>query len=168
MIDLIEKIEEETPMFLSIEQIYDKIKILKDRLNDIDRETMQLTQSFYKIAPESKIDPKLLINIILNIVCNYYGISKIDIFSVKRHRNIVRARYFFIYLVRRKTQLTLTEIGGILNRDHTTCTHAIQEINSQLSNKFDDSYRDDYRELMEMYDKNIVKNIVEETEKQKK
>lgn len=143
---------------ISKEQLEQRIKILKFRLSILEKEMNNINNYFKIIEPELYLTNDTIIETISNIICSFFGTKREEIFSEKRHRRLIRPRYFFIYFVRQKTKLTLTEIGVIFARDHTTCTYAVTEINKQLSNKFDDSYREDFEALKKLYEDNILKS----------
>ena len=48
------------------------------------------------------------------------GISKEVLCSPARQRPIVEARYIFAYIIRKKTNLSLLEIGNLLNKNHSS------------------------------------------------
>lgn len=48
------------------------------------------------------------------------GINRDILCSPARQRPIVEARYIFAYIVRKKTNLSLLEIGNILNKNHSS------------------------------------------------
>ena len=79
--------------------------------------------------------------------CKYFNVDQEDVLSKKRNREFMAARYFIIYLIREKTNLSLGSIGKIVGRDHTTCIYAIDEIRKQLTNPFDDTYSNDLKKL---------------------
>lgn len=74
------------------------------------------------------------------------GISKDELISKARHRPIVEGRYLFAYIIRRKTNLTLKEIGKMLNKDHCS----IIFYNKQMEN-----YINSDKHLINMYNKTI-------------
>ena len=79
--------------------------------------------------------------------CKYFNVDQEDVLSKKRNREFMAARYFIIYLIREKTNLSLKSIAKIVGRDHTTCIYAIDEIRKQLTNPFDDTYSNDLKKL---------------------
>jgi chromosomal replication initiator protein len=69
---------------------------------------------------------------IQNFVCSYFGISLIDLLSVKRSKDIAHARQVAIYMTKIFTSKSLPEIGRCFGgRDHTTILHAIRKIQDQ-------------------------------------
>ena len=48
------------------------------------------------------------------------GISKQVLCSAARQRPIVEARYIFAYIIKKKTNLSLVEIGNLMNKNHSS------------------------------------------------
>ena len=116
----------------------------------------------YFAAPGTKskiiLQPKLLslrqqkelARSICNAVCSYYDVDFEDLFRIGRKERIVIARQISIYLIRMYSGMTLTETGRFFNKDHTTIIYSFQKIQSQLNNKFDDSYKVDIEKIKMM------------------
>ena len=71
--------------------------------------------------------------IILSATCNYFQVKEISVLGKSRLRKLVIARMCAMYLMRKKTDYTLKEVGEFFNRDHTTVIHSIRFITDQLS-----------------------------------
>ena len=72
---------------------------------------------------------KVTIDVIQNIVCRYFKISKNEMLSARRSRYLVRPRQTAIYLTKLLTSKSLPEIGrSFSNRDHTTVIHSVKTI----------------------------------------
>lgn len=86
----------------------------------------------YMIAPALKNKKHIVdknIDIIFNIVCDFYGISKEDILGKRRYRNICICRHAIVFCLKRYTALSLKKIGNVIGgRDHTTCLQSIRTI----------------------------------------
>lgn len=79
---------------------------------------------------------------IQQVVANYFGISKLDMISERRTRNIVRPRQIAMYLCKTLTRQSFPEIGRRFGgRDHTTVMHGVQKIENRLV--FDEDDRRD-------------------------
>lgn len=79
------------------------------------------------ISPNEKkiITPELIVD----IVAEHYNISPSDIYSKDRSRVISYPRQIVMYLCRRLTELSVTDIGKALgNRDHSTILHGCDKI----------------------------------------
>jgi hypothetical protein len=69
------------------------------------------------------------LSIAMSIVCAHYGVSKLDMVSDRRARQIARPRQVFCWIVRHETQRSLPRVGAYLGgRDHTTIMHAVKKI----------------------------------------
>jgi chromosomal replication initiator protein len=72
---------------------------------------------------------KVTIDLIQNIVCKFFKISKNEMLSSRRSRYLVRPRQTAIYLTKILTSKSLPEIGReFSNRDHTTIIHSVKTI----------------------------------------
>lgn len=67
--------------------------------------------------------------VLMEICCNYFGVTEKEVRGWRRFRRIVTARQVFFYLLKKFTKLTLTGIGKEFNRDHTTIIHSIKTVN---------------------------------------
>ena len=67
-------------------------------------------------------------DVIIEEVGKFYNISPFDIKGLARTKDIVLARQVAMFVVRKMTNLSLQEIGGVFNRDHTTVMHSIERI----------------------------------------
>ena len=84
---------------------------------------------FYDLVFAQPGPSKPTIGIILDTVCKYYDIKKIDVLSQRRTRTIVRPRQIIMYLAKTVTLKSLPEIGRRLgDRDHTTVLHGVRQI----------------------------------------
>lgn len=67
--------------------------------------------------------------LIVEVVAEHYNITPADIYSKDKSRSISYPRQIIMYLCRRFTDLSVTEIGKILgNRDHSTVLHGHEKI----------------------------------------
>ena len=62
-----------------------------------------------------------------------FGFSADEMAGAGRHRRLARARQIAAHIMRRRTRLSLPQIGRVLHRDHATVIHAVQTIDSLLS-----------------------------------
>jgi chromosomal replication initiator protein len=70
---------------------------------------------------------------IVSAVCKYFSITKEEILSGKRKKELVLPRQIAIYLIREQTTKSLPEIGKIMGgKDHTTIMHAEKKISDLL------------------------------------
>lgn len=90
-------------------------------------------------------------NQFINDICDFYGLSKAELLGKRRHRHIVKARYIAIYLIRKRTDLTLTAIAHMFHRDHTTVIYAMQTIENVLSLKYENDYQDEIKKVLLLF-----------------
>jgi len=81
---------------------------------------------------------------IVEIVAEHYNITPAEIYSKDKSRNYSYPRQIVMYLSRRLTDISVTEIGRILgNRDHSTVLHGYDKVvgdmkkDSSLNNTID-------------------------------
>ena len=78
-------------------------------------------------------DETVTIDTILKVVCNYYNITIADIKGTARNPKFAMPRHIAVYLSRKLTDRTFTEIAGELGgRDHTTIMNSNKKIESIL------------------------------------
>ena len=69
---------------------------------------------------------KAEIDSVINKVCIKYEVSKKELFTKTRTRDIVRARNIIHNIFNEKYKMSLTEIGKIFGQDHTTVLNSIK------------------------------------------
>ena len=126
---------------LEIEVLRDKNKELK---KEIERLKDQLDQHLnIKTIRMDKEQQKEYAVQIAEKVCNYYQIKYGQLMSKYRGEEVTLARQMTMYLTKEKTALNGEEIAQLFNRDRTTVLHSISKIRGQLTNKFDDTIKND-------------------------
>lgn len=126
---------------LEIEVLREKNKELKkeiEKLKDLLDKTLNI-----KTIRMSKEEQRDYAITIAEKVCDYYQIPYGQIMSKYRGEEVALARQMSMYLTKEKTELNSEEIAKIFKRDRTTVLHSIQKIRGQLSNKFDDTIKND-------------------------
>lgn len=126
---------------LEIEVLRDKNKELKkelNRLKDLLDEKLNI-----KTTRMDKEEQKAYAIQVAEKVCDYYQIKYGQLMSKYRGEEVTLARQMTMYMTKEKTELNGEEIGQIFNRDRTTVLHSIQKIRGQLTNKFDDTIKND-------------------------
>ncbi len=115
--------------------------------------TMELAEEALKdmIYPDK---PKIITpTIIIEVVAEHYGVNAQDITSKKRNAEFVLPRQVVMYLCRELTDVSLTNIGKILDKkDHTTVLHGVNKIEEQLSTN------SELAEQIEIIKKKIIPN----------
>ena len=69
---------------------------------------------------------------IINCVCNFYKVSKADLLSKKKTKEIALARQVGMYLVLEMMSLPQLTVGKIFGRDHATVIYARDKITEQM------------------------------------
>jgi chromosomal replication initiator protein len=126
---------------LEIEVLRDKNKELKkeiERLKDLLDQHLNI-----KTIRMDKEQQKEYAVQIAEKVCNYYQVKYGQLMSKYRGEEVTLARQMTMYLTKEKTALNGEEIAKLFNRDRTTVLHSISKIKGQLSNKFDDTIKND-------------------------
>lgn len=89
-------------------------EVLKDSLNTSDKKSL---------TPEY----------ILDVISDHFSISKQDIASSKRTKELVYPRQIAMYLMKKLTNCSLDSIGTLLGgRDHSTIIHGIDKVKDDL------------------------------------
>lgn len=126
---------------LEIEVLREKNKALKKEINDLkDLLDKQLNIKTIRMDKEQQKEYAVQI---AEKVCDYYQINYGQLMSKYRGEEVTLARQMTMYMTKEKTELNGEEIGQIFNRDRTTVLHSIQKIRGQLTNKFDDTIKND-------------------------
>jgi hypothetical protein len=82
----------------------------------------------YPAAP-TPAPPALSVRTIQRAVCEYYGVSLLDLLSSRRTKAVVLPRQVAVWLCRRLTPYSLPAIGHhFSHRDHTTMLHSARRI----------------------------------------
>lgn len=83
--------------------------------------------------PESRSEPRVPVQMIIEVVTAFYDIKATDLQGRRRQRSIAHPRQVCMYLARKLTRFSLEEIGGYFGgRDHTTVLHAINTISDRI------------------------------------
>ena len=76
-----------------------------------------------------------LVEKILSVTANYYGISVEDIKSRKKNDTVANARHIAVYIIRTLTELPFKKIGDIVGRDHATIMSSISKVEINIKTK---------------------------------
>lgn len=87
---------------------------------------------------------KSVFDIILDEICTYYSVRKMDLFSNRRMRNISTHRHMLIYMVYRMTKWSNPKIGSKVDRDPSSVGYAINKILDNI-----DQYEEQILQLQE-------------------
>lgn len=72
-------------------------------------------------------------NIVIRSICFDRNITKSQILSKSRTREICEPRQMSMYFIKNNTELSLVDIGKIFNRDHSTVLFSIEQVQNRLS-----------------------------------
>ncbi len=98
---------------------------------DSKRIDFKMAVGAFKTQPVS--EKELSCNKIKKIVADYYGLTKQQLISKSRTRNIANARHIAIYLCRKHLDLPFNKIGEEFGRrDHSTIISSCEKIDRQL------------------------------------
>lgn len=126
---------------LEIEVLREKNKKLKQEINQL-KDLLDKHLNIKTIRMDKEQQKEYAIQI-AEKVCNYYQIKYGQMMSKYRGEEVTLARQMTMYLTKEKTELNGEEIAKIFNRDRTTVLHSISKIKGQLTNKFDDTIKND-------------------------
>ncbi len=108
--------------------------------------TVDLASEALKDIISSKNSKQITIELIQEIVANYFNLRLEDFKSARRTRNIAYPRQIAMYLSRKLTDTSLPKIGEEFGgRDHTTVIHAYEKISQNL--KIDESLQSTINDL---------------------
>lgn len=84
------------------------------------------------ISPnEKKI---ITVDLIVDVVAEHYNITPAEIYSKDKSRNISYPRQIVMYLCRKLTDMSVTDIGKALgNRDHSTVLHGYEKVSTDIN-----------------------------------
>lgn len=85
---------------------------------------------------------------IIDIVVKEFNLSLNELMGVRRFRSIVYPRQICMYLIKRNTHLSLTQIGKIFGKDHTSVIHSCNSIRDHLDTNL--KARRDFLKLEEL------------------
>ena len=102
-----------------------------------------VAEAMKNIYPTTKT-VEITIELIQEIVAQYFKIKVEALLSKKRTRDLVVPRQIAMYLCRTLTDISLTNIGSCFGRDHTTVMHACTTIEEEMKkdNKLDTTIKD--------------------------
>ncbi len=85
----------------------------------------------------SVVDPgnvpvDILIDKIISTVSKYYGVSVEEIKSNKRTDAVVNARHIAIYIIRKLTDKSYSDIGAIFSKDHSTVMFSCDKVETNI------------------------------------
>ena len=82
---------------------------------------------------------------IVNVICEYYNITKDQFESKSRKFEIVQVRHLAVYMIRYEMGLTFREIAKILNKEMSTIIRNFQTIGDRIH--YDPQLKNEIREI---------------------
>jgi len=95
--------------------------------------TLEIAQQCLKNIFNSPKGANMSMDNIIRVVAEHFGLTPNDLKGKKKSQNIVNARQIAMYIGRKMTDYSTTEIGQDFGgRDHTTVMHSIKKIEANL------------------------------------
>lgn len=95
----------------------------------------QVVESVIGAAPPAPQTPTH--SQIVDAVCAYFDVTRKDLLGKSRVQHLVAARHICMFLMSKVCDMSLTAIGGIFNRDHTSVRHAVIKVEKQIRTNLD-------------------------------
>lgn len=97
---------------------------------------LKFAREIFKENPSIQNDSNISVNMIKKAVCEFYGLTKTQIESKSRTKNIANARHIAIYLCRKHLDMPFAKIGlEFGNRDHSTVMSSYEKMTKSLKDK---------------------------------
>jgi chromosomal replication initiator protein len=113
--------------------------------------SVELAAEALKDIISSRQSKQVTIDLIQDVVANYFNLKVDDLKSSRRTRNVAFPRQIAMYLCRKLTDMSLPKIGEEFGgRDHTTVIHAYEKISSNL--KVDEGLQNSVTDLTKRID----------------
>lgn len=113
-----------------LEGAYNKI-ILRAKLQHCD---INLNMAMDDIKDLILTDEKVKItnDYIINIIIEHYGVTLEEITSMNRSKKVAKVRFICMYLCRKITNSSFSEIGDKVGKDRTSAMHGFKKIEKEL------------------------------------
>ena len=103
------------------------LEFAKTILVDLLEAPIQRSSQALEEVPEDQIEK------VFQKICSLSQVSRAELQSGARSSQVIRARQVSVYLLRKLTNLTLTEIGTHFgNRSHTAISHSLDKISEKM------------------------------------
>ena len=106
---------------------------LARQIADREAERVAAVVSQYRLATASLANPKMQVSRIKRDIAHKHGVSVEDIDGPRRTAKIARARQEAMWLAYRGTRITLTPLGRLFNRDHTSVLWGIRQHEARMA-----------------------------------
>lgn len=115
-----------------LEGAFNKVIALA-KLNRVEM-TLELAEEALKDIVYPNQPKEVTPSLIIRVVAEHFGVSAEDITSKKRNSEFVQPRQVVMYLCRKLTDTSFTNIGKLLGKkDHTTIMHGVNKITEELN-----------------------------------
>ena len=96
--------------------------------------TIDLCERALKEVFDSRRHKQITAELIMQTVCDYYGLTLDDMTGPTRKREITVPRQIAMYLTREMTGMSLPQIGNVFGgRDHTTVLHSCKTVEANMT-----------------------------------
>ncbi len=96
--------------------------------------TTELCEQALKEIFDQRRHKQVTAELIMQTVCEYYGVTLNDLVGPTRKREITVPRQIAIFLTREMTGMSLPQIGSVFGgRDHTTVMHSCKTVEAALN-----------------------------------
>ena len=75
---------------------------------------------------------KITNDYIINIIIEHYGVTLEEITSMNRSKKVAKVRFICMYLCRKITNSSFSEIGDKVGKDRTSAMHGFKKIEKEL------------------------------------
>ena len=100
--------------------------------------TVELCEQALKEIFDQTKKKQITADLIMQTVCDYYGLTTEDITGPTRKREITVPRQIAMFLTREMTGMSLPQIGGVFGgRDHTTVLHSCKTVEANMKSNTD-------------------------------
>ena len=96
--------------------------------------TMEIAAACLQELTGGVVPVQVIVDKVFTAVYTKYGISKEDLLSQKRNKDIALARHISVYIIKNVTEMSYPGIAKIFNRDHTTMISSCELIAKKRNN----------------------------------
>ena len=107
--------------------------------------TVELAASVIDNCVHIKKQRQLTFDYLVDVVADFYNINTDDIYGKSRKREISDARQVLMYFAKIEAQMSSTNIGLRLSRNHATVLHACKQIEERMS--VEDKLKDEIAQI---------------------
>lgn len=109
-----------------------KLTVKENHLNDILNMHNVEIISHYKRGLPKEYFTNEKVKFMINLICENFNTSFLDVLKQDRNEKVLLTRQVAIYLLRKYTKKSYTELGKLFERNHATCIHSVKVIKNYL------------------------------------